>query len=457
MTICLGGLLAPWLLASVSLPAVGGAGLTLDTVVTLPLLPNGNQAVLRAFDISWVDGEGNGKGNGAGDGDGNGKASHTYALAASGLFCTTTPGATACDATAIGPASMPGVVTIDTQTKAATLLAVGQFAGNCPTTGPTPAAVGQSGPNGLVIIGKEIWVGDAPIHSPPCTGTTITKNSTVKVLDFKGNIKQTILTGEVGLRGQARADELCFNPSTNVVLVANDEPVDNFITFISTETYEVLGTIKFNGSDPNGNSILANGIEQCAFNPTDNKFYLNIPATLTGTPPNTTAAPGLVLRISEQAPFHVEKVFTIAASTGCTGPQGLAVGPSNQMALGCGGANSLVINAADGTTAATVTGEGDTDEAWYNPTANQYYFARSGAGVLGVENAGPPASAALTNNTTTAAGSHSVAADSTKDPHSKKSQVYVPIRTGVLSPTATICASKGGNNTYGCVAVFDAP
>jgi hypothetical protein len=44
-TICLGGLIAPWLLAPASLPAVA-AGLTLDTVVTLPLLPNGNQAVL---------------------------------------------------------------------------------------------------------------------------------------------------------------------------------------------------------------------------------------------------------------------------------------------------------------------------------------------------------------------------------------------------------------------------
>jgi hypothetical protein len=53
------------------LPAVGGAGLTLDTVVTLPLLPNGNQAVLRAFDISWVDGEGKGKGNGKGNGAGD--------------------------------------------------------------------------------------------------------------------------------------------------------------------------------------------------------------------------------------------------------------------------------------------------------------------------------------------------------------------------------------------------
>jgi hypothetical protein len=153
-------------------------------------------------------------------------------------------------------------------------------------------------------------------------------------------------------------------------------------------------------------------------------------------------------------------VFTIDPATGCKGPQGLAVGPSNQMALGCGGggANSLVINSTNGKPAATVTGEGGTDEAWYNPTANQYYFARSTAGKLGVENAGPPAAAAPTNDTTTAVGSHSVAADLNKiSPSNPKSQVYVPIRTGVLSPTATICASKGGNNTYGCVAVFDAP
>jgi hypothetical protein len=132
-----------------------------------------------------------------------------------------------------------------------------------------------------------------------------------------------------------------------------------------------------------------------------------------------------------------------------------------RMALGCGSganpANSLVINSTNGKVATTVMNEGGTDEAWYNPTANQYYFARSTAGVLGVENAGPPATTAPTNDTTTAVGSHSVAADANKNLPSNKSQVYVPIRTGVLSPTATICGSKGGNNTYGCVAVFDAP
>jgi hypothetical protein len=363
-----------------------------------------------------------------------------YALAASGLFCTTTPNATACDKTAIGPLSMPGVVTIDTQTKAATLLAVGQFAGNCPASTTAPlVAVGQSGPNGLVIIGQEIWVGDAPIHDPPCSGA-IKTSSSVKVLDFAGNIKHTILTG-----GQARADELCVDPLTDTVLMANDEPVDNFITFISTKTYKVVGTIKFDGSDKKGNNILAMGIEQCAFNPRDRKFYLNIPKTGADA---TKPGPGLVLRISAHAPYHVEKVFTIdPVATGCAGPQGLAVGPSNEMALGCAGTNSLIIDSTNGKLT-TLMGEGGTDEAWYNPTANQYYFARSAAGVLGVEDAGPPAAAASTNNTTTAVGSHSVAADPTKDPHSKKSQVYVPIRTGVLSPTATICASKGGNNTY---------
>jgi len=442
LTICLGGLLAPSLLGSASVPAVADQ-LKLEQVIMLPLLPGTTtQSVLRAFDISWVD-----------------PNSHTYALAASALSATGT-----------GPTSKPGVVTYDTKNKgAANLLAVGKFAGNCPNPSP-PTTAGLSGPNGLVIIGNEIWVGDGPIYTTTCDPTSkLMSPSSVKVLDSTtGNIKQTIFTGGFdagGLPlGQKRADELCYNPFTNVVLIANDQPVDNFITFISTETYGVLGGIKFDGNDKKGNNILAMGIEQCAFNPRDKKFYLNIPKT--GADP-TKPGPGLVLTISEHAPFHVERVFTIDPSTGCAGPQGLALGPSNQMALGCGGANSLIINSTNGKTAATVTGEGGTDEAWYNPTANQYYFARSTppgspTGLLGVEDAGPPATAALTNNTPTGIGSHSVAADPNLDKTTNKSQVYVPIRSSLVAvtppaTTPTICASKGGNNAFGCIAVFDAP
>jgi hypothetical protein len=438
-TICVGGLLAPWLLASASLPAV--AQLNLEHVVTLPVLPSSAPATLRAFDISFVDPD-----------------SYTYALSASALFCSTKSSPTTCDA--IGPASQPAVVTINTQTKMATLLAVGLFAGSCPST-PTSSgfAVGQSGPNGLVIIGNEIWVGDAPHYSMPCvTTSTLLQSSSAVVLDSTtGTIKHTIQTG-----GTARADELCYNPFTNTVLIANDETADSFITFISTETYEILGTIKFDGTDSKGDNINANGIEQCAYNPQDKKFYINMP--MTGGAGGT--GPGLTLTISEHAPFHVERVFTWdPVATGCFGPQGLAVGPSHQMALGCGagtssipGANSLVIDSTNGKPAVIVTGEGGTDEAWYNPTANQYYFARSTAGQLGVWNAGPPATAASTNNTTTGVGSHSVAADLNLNSPLNKSQVYVPIRgnLGQTTKTAT-CSPKGGNDTYGCIAIFDAP
>jgi hypothetical protein len=414
LTICLGGLLAPWLIASSNVPAAAQA-LNLDTVVTLPMLPGTTtQSVLRSFDISFVD------------------ANSHYALAASALSATGT-----------GPSSQPGIVTIDTHTHIVNLLAVGKFAGSCSIP---PARDTYSGPDGLIIIqngpNPEIWVGDGPIFNTSCTPASGVKiSSSVKVLDFAGNIKQTISTG-----GQRRADELCFNPFTKTVLVANDDPLDSFITFISTDTYGVLGSIKFDGTDKKGNNILANGIEQCAFNPRDKKFYLNIPVTGTAASPG----PGVVLTISEHAPFHVERVFTIDISTGCVGPQGLAVGPSNQMALGCGGTNSLVINSTNGKTAAIVSKEGGTDEAWYGPASNQYYFARSTAGVLGVENAGPPPTA-VTPDTPTAVGSHSVAAD----PNQKR--VFVPIRSSTFTANATICSSRGGTDTFGCIAVYDSP
>src|SRR5262249_24437549 len=148
----------------------------------------------------------------------------------------------------------------------------------------------------------------------------------------------------------------------------------------------------------------------------DQKFYLNIP--MTGP---AGKGDGVVVRISERAPFHVEKVFPISsAKTGCFGPQGMAIGPDHQIGLGCGGTNSLIIDGRDGSTIKIVTGEGGTDEMWFNPGDNHYFFARPTAGKLGTEDAGPPPSA--DPDATTAVGSHSVAAS----PH--KNQVYVPIR-----------------------------
>jgi hypothetical protein len=150
-----------------------------------------------------------------------------------------------------------------------------------------------SGPNGSLIIEKganaDVWAGDGPISDPPCTTLAPTATSglvtpsTVKVFDLHtGRLRGEVQTGTgLGTKtpGIRRADELCYNPVSDVILIANDDPADNFITFIGEDSLKVIQRISFDGTDPNALNLLANGIEQCDFNPRDGKFYINLPNT----------------------------------------------------------------------------------------------------------------------------------------------------------------------------------
>jgi hypothetical protein len=252
-----------------------------------------------------------------------------------------------------------------------------------------------------------------------------------------------------------------------VVLVANDEAGDLFVTFIDTSTYTVIQTMHFDGTDPNANNINATGgIEQCQFNPRDGNFYLNIPGSTTG---------GHTLRISQKnknSPFTVTADFNSADVTACA-PNGLAVGPAGQLGLGCSGNppnEAVIISDIDGSTVSILPGLGRADEDWYNPGSNHYYFAASSPADLGVADAGnrgtsacnvasPPAGCPASDGTIpTASGSHSVAADSVLN------TVFVPIRAGNTPPPGTLVCSSGldsvtglpGSDTDGCIAVYTA-
>ena len=275
--------------------------------------------------------------------------------------------------------------------------------------------------------------------------------STVKVLDLNsGATKAVINTG-----GNGRTDEGCYDSKSRVVLIANDETFDNFITFINAETYEVIQKIKFDGTDPNADHILANGIEQCIFNPKDGNFYINIPNT--GAATLATPLPGVTLRISGTAPFHVEKIvadFSKAPwdTTGCAGGTGIALGPGKQLANSCG----LIINFETGAIIANFESEGGADEIWFNPGDGHYFFADSTPKLLGVADAGRPASADL--EAVTAVGSHSVAADSVTN------EVYVPIRgnnavanSGAVCSKATDVFGLAGSDASGCILSYVAP
>ena len=374
-----------------------------------------NTGALEAFDISFVKSK-----------------LRTLAVAASRVVDTR------------GPFGTVIIVNTDNNIVTKELIPDPPFAGAC----SFPARNTVTGPNGVIVIKEglnaEVWAGDGPVltaagqahicvttGTPPIPGAgDIASPSTVKVLDLNsGGTKAVISTG-----GNGRADELCYDSQSGVVLIANDEPFDNFITFIDADTYQVIQKIKFDGTDPNGDNIHANGIEQCIFNKTDGNFYINIPNTVQGS--NTTA-PGVTLRISGTAPYQVEAIvadFSKAPwnTTGCTGGTGIALGPDDQLANSCG----LIISFNTGAIIANFPAAGGADEIWFNPGDGHYFLADSTPAHLGVIDSGKKKKPSVDLSTTTAVGSHSVAADK------KTNSVYVPIRgnNAVAGSSGAVCS-----------------
>jgi hypothetical protein len=204
----------------------------------------------------------------------------------------------------------------------------------CPTAATPCPFVGftgnndTSGPNGVLTIGHEVWAGDG--------------NSTIKVIDLLTHVT----THVINTGGKNRADELCFDPRDQLVLMANDaESPFPFVTLISTETYTVLKTIVMNGTS--GTPKATNGIEQCQWSPSTGMFYLNIPEV---NGPGDDTQPGAVLVISPETMTIVD-TFTIPLGV-CAGPQGMALGPENQILLGCNNPNHTVPSTVASTSAA---------------------------------------------------------------------------------------------------------
>src|SRR5215467_8889029 len=234
-------------------------------------------------------------------------------------------------------------------------LAKGAFVG-------VQAGTNTSGPNGVITANNhtEVWAADGVLCGTPaknnaCTTSAIpaTQTSRILVIDLKtGEVTHTIDNG-----GNRRADELCVDPQDHVVLVANDDDSDLFVTFISTNTYEILGKLSLKGDDPNAQKIKAtNGIEQCQWSPRTGKFYLAVPE-VNGSGSNTQ--PGAVLEINPKS-MKVQNVFSIdfgflpetgtpgmpgftPATAACLGPQGMAIGPQGEILLGCSNGGTVMV------------------------------------------------------------------------------------------------------------------
>jgi hypothetical protein len=324
------------------------------------------------------------------------------------------------------------------------LAATPAFAGATPSNN-------NAGPDGVLVVNhREVWAGDGP--------------SQVKVIDlFSQKTTQVISTGGVN-----RADELCFDPRDQLVMIANDaETPFPFVTFISTVNYSVLGRITMNGAVAAGGKIASpaatNGIEQCQWDRRTGKFYVNIPEV---SGPGNDTQPGAVVQISPDT-MQIEAVYSIPIAN-CAGPQGMALGPGHQILLGCNDPSktvpsTVIIDNRNGKIIATVANQDGSDEVWYNDGDNSYFLARSGgltgltlAQQLGIIDGGDgekigsdqSVDTGLPNTPASPHGTaHSVAADPIYN------QIYVPIPS---TAGGTVCSGAGGSDAQGCIAVFTA-
>lgn len=305
-----------------------------------------------------------------------------------------------------------------------------------------------SGPDGVVIVNhKEVWAGDAPcsageMHPDQCA--PVTTSSSIKVIDLATGLQtHTILTN-----GVKRTDEMCVDTRDHIVLSANNADSPPFVSFISTDTYQVLKKIPFDGTSGTPNAT--NGIEQCQWSNRTGKFYISVPEI--DGPGDNSAAGGVT--VLDPKSMAVVQTFNLNHDE-CAGPQGMAMGPDKQILLGCnspsgnGNFSTVIINEDSGATVQVLNNESGADEVWYSQSGGHYFLARGSAhggipylGIVDAFRHSEDQSAATGVNEVRNA--HSVASDG--------NNVYVPIPWGI----GTICgqAAPPATDTQGCIAVF---
>jgi hypothetical protein len=224
----------------------------------------------------------------------------------------------------------------------------------------------HSGPDGVLVIPgvNQIWAGDG--------------DSTVKVFSLLAPYApiatiSTCLPGNT-VANCARADEMAYDPDDNILIVANNAATpDAFVTLISTTSMTVLGHIVFNAATgaPFGIGAFSGGIEQSVWNSATGRFYVSVPEVdvNASTPTPTKGAVAVI----DPLAMTITDLFPV---NDCN-PAGLALGPSQQLLLGCGLKNgqSVIMDAQDGHIVKVVYGVGGSDEVWFNPGDNHYYLA----------------------------------------------------------------------------------
>ena len=304
----------------------------------------------------------------------------------------------------------------------------------------------KSGPNGVVVSGRWLFVTDAP--------------SRVVAIDLTTDAK----VSEVSTGGapDLRADELAFDARDGLILAVNNADDTPFATLIRADNGH-LSVVKKILFDAAHGVDATNGAEQPVWDAGTGRFYISIPQV------GANVKDGAVARINPNT-GTVDALFPVEFCQ----PGGLTLGPKQDLLIGCSvvfdtagkvwnrtdptsiaAPTQIIIDANGGTIDASVAGVGGSDEVWFNRGDRRYYTASRNnptGPVLGVIDAEsqtlvqivPTVNAAGNTVTATrfpAGTAHSVAVN----PHNNHALVPLPANNVVP------------NCLNGCIAVYGTP
>jgi hypothetical protein len=284
---------------------------------------------------------------------------------------------------------------------------------------PTTVNNNLAGPNGVVAISSTLAAagdGNSTLKIVNTSSLSIVATQLSAPNPFTGTLPAQVAAACVNPSGGVtsnafRLDEMAYDPANNLILAINDTDCPPYGTFFSsTPPYAVVGSVAFGTS--------YSGVEQPVWDPNQNLFLVANPQTI--------ANPNGEIDTIDPHTHRIVSTFSLPAP--CT-PHGLALGPNDEVVLGCNVANSqiFVMNAKNGSILGSVPGFGGSDECWYNSGDNRFYCALSSelpGPVIVVVDAG---TFKLLATIPTSTQAHSVAADSTTN------HLFVPQRASGIS------------------------